>query len=117
MATNIKSSMAYFIFLVVTLSLKECLAILGVGFKSFVFVRTITTFSFSGSLASDIDDLDLAAEYRAVTGVLQSQSDSKSISIISASITFHGVEILLDSTLDLNSGARYGLVGPNGCGM
>ena len=58
----------------------------------------------------------MAAEHRAVTGVLGSHPDSRDIQIINLSITFHGAEILQDTKLELNCGRRYGLMGLNGCG-
>lgn len=67
-------------------------------------------------LAQEVDDLDLAAEHRAVTGVLASHRDSRDVHIIGLTITFHGAELLTDSKLELNCGRRYGLIGLNGCG-
>lgn len=67
-------------------------------------------------IAEDLDHLDLAAEHRAVTGVLGSHPDSRDVQIINLSITFHGAEILQDTKLELNCGRRYGLMGLNGCG-
>eukprot|EP00914_Ancora_sagittata_P008703 GHVO01016869.1.p1 GENE.GHVO01016869.1~~GHVO01016869.1.p1 ORF type:complete len:572 (+),score=74.79 GHVO01016869.1:119-1834(+) len=67
-------------------------------------------------LAKDLDDLDLAAEYRAVTGVLASHRDSRDVHIQGLTITFHGAELLSDTKLELNCGRRYGLIGLNGCG-
>lgn len=60
--------------------------------------------------------MDLAAEKRAVTGVLASHPDSRDVRVINMSVTFHGVELLADAELQLNSGRRYGLIGLNGCG-
>jgi len=67
-------------------------------------------------IARDIDDLDLAAKHRAVTGVLASHPDSRDVHIHQMTITFYGVEILSDTKAELNCGRRYGLLGPNGCG-
>lgn len=50
------------------------------------------------------------------TGVLASHPESRDIHIQNFSITFHGVELLTDTRLELNSGRRYGLLGLNGCG-
>ncbi|KAK2727588.1 ATP-binding cassette sub-family F member 2-like [Artemia franciscana] len=58
----------------------------------------------------------IAAEARAVTGVLGLHPKSRDIKIDNCSITFHGCELLQDTTLELNCGRRYGLVGANGCG-
>lgn len=62
------------------------------------------------------EDLYAAAQFRAVTGVLGSHYESRDIQIINLSITFHGVELLTDTKLELNNGRRYGLIGLNGCG-
>ncbi|KAL3681408.1 hypothetical protein R1sor_024364 [Riccia sorocarpa] len=66
---------------------------------------------------------DLAAEMaaaalsdRTCTGVLASHPQSRDIHIESLSVTFHGHELVSDSTLELNYGRRYGLLGLNGCG-
>ena len=64
----------------------------------------------------EVDDLHLAAKYRAVTGVLASHPEGRDVHINAASITFHGAELLVDSRIELNTGRRYGLLGLNGCG-
>ena len=64
----------------------------------------------------ETEDLYAAAQFRAVTGVLGSHYESRDIQIINLSITFHGVELLTDTKLELNNGRRYGLIGLNGCG-
>lgn len=53
---------------------------------------------------------------RVTTGVLASTQASKDVKIISTSLTFHGRELIKDSTLELTMGRRYGLLGENGCG-
>lgn len=53
---------------------------------------------------------------RAVTGVLASHPQSRDLHVERLSITFHGVELLSDTKLELNCGQRYGLVGLNGSG-
>jgi len=53
---------------------------------------------------------------RVTTGVLESLSNSRDIKISSVSLLFHGKVLLQDSTLELNYGRRYGLLGENGCG-
>ena len=50
------------------------------------------------------------------TGVLASHPESRDVHIENFSITFHGVELLADTRLELNCGRRYGLLGLNGCG-
>lgn len=53
---------------------------------------------------------------RITTGVLASNPASKDVKIISATLTFHGRVLLNETTLELTSGRRYGLLGENGCG-
>ncbi|CAN3373288.1 hypothetical protein DIURU_005213 [Diutina rugosa] len=53
---------------------------------------------------------------RVVTGVLESLETSRDIKLSSVSLLFHGKVLLTDTTLELNYGRRYGLLGENGCG-
>ncbi|CEJ94414.1 Putative ATP-binding cassette sub-family F member 2 [[Torrubiella] hemipterigena] len=53
---------------------------------------------------------------RVTTGVLASTASSKDVKISSTSLVFHGRVLITDSTLELNYGRRYGLLGENGCG-
>lgn len=53
---------------------------------------------------------------RVTTGVLESLVTSRDIKLSSVSLLFHGKVLLQDSTLELNYGRRYGLLGENGCG-
>lgn len=53
---------------------------------------------------------------RVTTGVLSSLPASRDAKITSASLVFHGKVLITDSTLELNFGRRYGLLGENGCG-
>ncbi|KMU79246.1 ATP-binding cassette sub-family F member 3 [Coccidioides immitis RMSCC 3703] len=53
---------------------------------------------------------------RVTTGVLASLPSSQDVKITSASLVFHGRVLITDSTLELNYGRRYGLLGENGCG-
>ncbi|KAK9243657.1 P-loop containing nucleoside triphosphate hydrolase protein [Lipomyces tetrasporus] len=53
---------------------------------------------------------------RVTTGVLSSLVTSRDIKVTSVSLTFHGKVLIQDSTLELNYGRRYGLLGENGCG-
>ena len=64
----------------------------------------------------EMQALNLAAEQRAVTGVLASHAESRDVHIMNLSITFHGVVLLDDTDIELNCGRRYGLIGINGCG-
>lgn len=69
------------------------------------------------SMAKELAELELKkSEARAVTGVLASHPNSTDVQIASLSLTFHGQELLTDTTLELNSGRRYGLIGLNGTG-
>lgn len=53
---------------------------------------------------------------RVTTGVLGSLETSRDIKLSSVSLLFHGKVLIQDSTLELNYGRRYGLLGENGCG-
>ncbi|KAK5601545.1 ATP-binding cassette sub- F member 2 [Crenichthys baileyi] len=69
------------------------------------------------SLTKELDEFELRkTEARAVTGVLASHPNSTDVHISSLSLTFHGQELLADTSLELNSGRRYGLIGLNGTG-
>ncbi|KPP75119.1 ATP-binding cassette sub-family F member 2-like, partial [Scleropages formosus] len=69
------------------------------------------------SLSKELDEFELKkTEARAVTGVLASHPNSTDVHISSLSLTFHGQELLSDTSLELNSGRRYGLIGLNGTG-
>ena len=59
---------------------------------------------------------NLKISNRACTGVLASHPEARDLHIHQFSITFHGVELLLDTKLEVNTGRRYGLIGKNGCG-
>ncbi|XP_070566037.1 ATP-binding cassette sub-family F member 2-like [Ptychodera flava] len=70
--------------------------------------------SVNGAAAA-IDDLKINTG-RSCTGVLASHPSSRDIKIYNFSLTFHGVELLSDTKIELNCGRRYGLVGLNGSG-
>lgn len=53
---------------------------------------------------------------RVTTGVLASITSSKDVKVGAVSLVFHGKVLVQDTTLELNSGKRYGLLGENGCG-
>jgi ATP-binding cassette subfamily F protein 2 len=63
-----------------------------------------------------MDEMEIAAHHRSVTGVLASHPESRDLHIHNLSLLFHGVELLTDCKLELNVGKRYGLIGYNGCG-
>ncbi|KAI5296794.1 hypothetical protein KEM56_005323, partial [Ascosphaera pollenicola] len=65
-------------------------------------------------LTEQVDKFGLSD--RVTTGVLSSLEASKDVKITSASLVFHGKVLIQDSTLELNFGRRYGLLGENGCG-
>lgn len=68
-------------------------------------------------LTKQLEEFEMRkAAARAVTGVLASHPNSTDVHIINLSLTFHGQELLSDTTLELNSGRRYGLIGLNGTG-
>ncbi|EGG15270.1 ABC transporter-related protein [Cavenderia fasciculata] len=49
-------------------------------------------------------------------GSLTSKESSRDIKIEQVTLTFHGRELLTDTTVEINFGQRYGLIGSNGCG-
>lgn len=51
---------------------------------------------------------------RSCTGVLGSHPQSRDVHIESFTLLYHGHDLLVDATLELNHGRRYGLLGPNG---
>lgn len=53
---------------------------------------------------------------RVTTGVLASLATSRDVKVNSVSLVFHGKVLIQDSTLELNYGRHYGLLGENGCG-
>lgn len=53
---------------------------------------------------------------RVTTGVLASLEASRDVKITSASLVFHGRVLFNDTTIEINYGRRYGLLGENGCG-
>ncbi|CAB4251976.1 similar to Saccharomyces cerevisiae YER036C ARB1 ATPase of the ATP-binding cassette (ABC) family involved in 40S and 60S ribosome biogenesis, has similarity to Gcn20p [Maudiozyma barnettii] len=74
-----------------------------------------------GEQAKEIEKLKLQQDDdgisdRVVTGVLASLETSRDIKLTSVSLLFHGKVLIQDSTLELNYGRRYGLLGENGCG-
>lgn len=79
---------------------------------------------FAGVLDDEMDDIERklaqveieSANARAVAGVLASHPRSRDLKLIGVTITFYGRELVCDTSIDLNMGRRYGLVGLNGCG-
>lgn len=66
-------------------------------------------------VAQDANTQELIAACSS-TGVLSSHSESRDIQLNNVSITHHGVNLLEDTSIELNYGRRYGLIGSNGCG-
>ncbi|KAL7747447.1 ABC transporter ATP-binding protein arb1 [Sorochytrium milnesiophthora] len=67
------------------------------------------------SLANQLAGVEIQTQ-RSCTGVLTSHVDSRDIRIESFTMNFHGVPLIQDSTIELNYGRRYGLIGENGSG-
>jgi len=68
-------------------------------------------------LAAQMDEeLAIAAEARACTGVMGVHPRSRDIKVSGLSMSFYGAELLQDTHLELNCGRRYGLIGANGSG-
>lgn len=87
-----------------------CLILEIISLSFFLFIGIV-------GLTKELDEFELKkAEARAVTGVLASHPNSTDVHINSLSLTFHGQELLMDTSLELNSGRRYGLIGLNGTG-
>ncbi len=57
-----------------------------------------------------------ADEGRTATGILASEKRARDIKIQSFSLSLKGVPLVEDTTIELNYGQRYGLIGANGCG-
>mmetsp|Transcript_53613 Transcript_53613/g.96179 ORF Transcript_53613/g.96179 Transcript_53613/m.96179 type:complete len:597 (-) Transcript_53613:239-2029(-) len=56
------------------------------------------------------------ASRRAVTGVLASTPQAMDVKLDSFSLMVSGNQLVTDTTIELNQGCRYGLIGDNGCG-
>jgi len=61
-------------------------------------------------------EADQDESYRTASGVLTSLEHSRDIKIEQVSLALYGHEILADTSLELNFGRKYGLIGLNGCG-
>ena len=53
---------------------------------------------------------------RVATGLLVSEIRARDIKISAFSLALHGMVLVEDTTIELNQGSRYGLLGRNGCG-
>ena len=58
----------------------------------------------------------LNAAARRATGVLASEKRARDVKIIGFSLHLHANILVEDTTIELNHGQRYGLIGRNGCG-
>lgn len=56
------------------------------------------------------------SEGRVATGLLVSEFRARDIKISAFSLALHGAVLVEDTTIELNQGGRYGLLGRNGCG-
>lgn len=68
----------------------------------------------TSNLADEMSKLNISP--RTVTGVLATQDVARDVKIESFSLSFHGKELITPTTLSLNYGRRYGLIGANGSG-
>lgn len=68
----------------------------------------------NGSLDNKFAEIKLTN--LSVSGVLASHPESRDLHLSTISLRYHGAELLTDAGVELNSGRRYGLLGPNGCG-
>lgn len=66
------------------------------------------------SVQSDVEVVDDGG--RAATGTLASEPRARDVKISAFSLALHGIKLVEDTTIELNAGAHYGLVGRNGCG-
>ncbi|KAL0478427.1 ABC-like elongation factor 3 [Acrasis kona] len=64
-------------------------------------------------LAASLNDKE---KDRSCTGVLATHRDSRDIKIEQVSMSAHSKVLITESTIELNFGNRYGLLGHNGCG-
>ena len=55
-------------------------------------------------------------EGRVATGMLISELRARDIKISAFSLALHGMVLVEDTTIEMNQGSRYGLLGRNGCG-
>lgn len=60
--------------------------------------------------------VEMNAAERVATGILSSEKRARDIKITSFSLSLYGRHLVEDTTIELNWGQRYGLIGRNGCG-
>ncbi len=76
------------------------------------------TSNMNGNVANGVDhDMRKSEdEGRTATGILASEKRARDIKIQSFSLSLKGRPLVEDTTIELNYGQRYGLIGANGCG-
>lgn len=62
------------------------------------------------------DTMEGGVTHRTCTGQLAMVPGARDIKIVNFSLSFHGENLIEDTTLELNYGRRYGLLGRNGSG-
>lgn len=72
--------------------------------------------SLDAALANMSIKDDKGTDQRTVTGVLCTQPLARDIKFENFSLQCFGTELITNTTLELNYGRRYGLLGSNGCG-
>eukprot|EP00040_Diaphanoeca_grandis_P004377 m.28449 g.28449 ORF g.28449 m.28449 type:complete len:645 (+) comp15919_c0_seq1:12-1946(+) len=78
-------------------------------------VQTVTIEATTKTkVAKKKDEVEIT--HRTCTGELAMKELAKDIKIVSFSLSFHGENLIEDTTLELNYGRRYGLLGRNGSG-
>ena len=75
----------------------------------------LTTVFKSASLAA-LGEEEHDEGGRVATGTLISEQRARDVKINSFSLALHGKPLVEDTVIELNKGARYGLLGRNGCG-
>jgi len=67
-------------------------------------------------LSSLNENVEHDEEGRNATGTLTSEQRARDIKISAFSLALHGIVLVEDTTIELNNGGRYGLLGRNGSG-
>lgn len=75
---------------------------------------TVSSTSTASATAASAEAL--AAANCSVTGQLASQAQARDIKFVNFSLSAYGTNLIQDTTLELNYGRRYGLIGRNGSG-
>ena len=69
-----------------------------------------------GISQTSLDEFGDEIGARVATGTLISEVRARDIKITPFSLALHGSVLIEDTTIELNMGGRYGLIGRNGCG-